>query len=307
MHTISSQSHYIFLFSSTYEIITNAIFKVKNYSSILYLQITAYIIRCCANFFWIDPIINAYTWTLEIPEEAPFVPNLMITFRNFNQFEAIESSLCAGFIEGTAMLINLSNYTSEVVDAIGENKLLRVLIGFINLLSPHRFAANSPLLAAVTPIHSSLLQFLRQYLFRIGNSSISSESEHVYRISESTRVTITPEKKLIAFGRPMEAFDRLPADQRDLLVSMTRGLPIFSRVQPISAFQTRAEWLFAFCNEALNDMRVDEVSQEDYKMRLGCSQQYTPLISELLSDSQKSLFDSSVFANFANQSTSTHV
>ena len=69
------------------------------------------------------------------------------------------------------MLINLSNYTAEVVDAIGDDKLLRVLIGFINLLSPHRFAANSLLLAAVTPIHASLLQFLRQYLLRINNSS----------------------------------------------------------------------------------------------------------------------------------------
>ena len=198
------------------------------------------------------------------------------------------------------MLINLSNYTAEVVDAIGDDKLLRVLIGFINLLSPHRFAANSLLLAAVSPIHASLLQFLRQYLLRINNSS--SSSEHIYRISESTRVTITPEQKLIAFGRPMEVFNRLPADQRDLLVSLTRGVPIYARVPAISAFHTFAEWLFAFCIEALNDVRVDEVSYEDYRMRIGCSEQYTPLIVELLSLSQQRLADDSASVNPANSS-----
>lgn len=41
-------------------------------------------------------------------------------------------------------------------------------------------------------------------------------------------------------------------------------------------------WLFDFCVAALNDVRVDEVSQRDYEMRLAISSKFSPLIVELL-------------------------
>ena len=44
-------------------------------------------------------------------------------------------------------------------------------------------------------------------------------------------------------------------------------------------------WLFAFCIAALNDVRVDEVSQQAYAMRMAMSTRYTPLAVELLSRS----------------------
>ncbi len=46
--------------------------------------------------------------------------------------------------------------------------------------------------------------------------------------------------------------------------------------------QVDHQWLFAFCVAALNDRRVDEVSQRDYEMRLAVSEKYSPLIHELL-------------------------
>ena len=45
-------------------------------------------------------------------------------------------------------------------------------------------------------------------------------------------------------------------------------------------------WLFAFCIAALNDPRVAEVSQRDYDTRLAISNQFTPLIREMLLPNQ---------------------
>lgn len=42
-------------------------------------------------------------------------------------------------------------------------------------------------------------------------------------------------------------------------------------------------WLFAFCIAALNDIRMDEVSQQAYAIRLAMSTRFTPLVMELLS------------------------
>lgn len=242
-------------------------------------------IRCCTQLFLIDPRLNAYMWDLESPEEAPFVSDLMVSFRKFDLFDVIEANLNSGLLDASALLINLSNYTAEVVDAFGEDRLPRVLIGLLNLLSPHRFAAVAPLLAAITPIHMSLLQFLRQYIDRnYGNGPSSQSSPTNYAVSEITRINITPDQKLIAFGRPMDAFDRLSAAERSLLVSLTSGPSICERM-PTSVNGMYADWLFDFCVESLNDVRVDEVSQNDYMMRIGSSKQYTPLIIELLSHS----------------------
>ena len=53
--------------------------------------------------------------------------------------------------------------------------------------------------------------------------------------------------------------------------------------RPIVSHSEDWRWLFAFCIAALNDVRVDEVSQQAYAMRLAMSTRYTPLVVEILS------------------------
>ena len=248
------------------------------------MQTTVYTIVRVSQIFWFEPYLNAYVWYLETPEESAFASNLIVSSRQFNLNNVLEASLNAALPKSTAMMINLSNYTAEVIDAIGEDKLLRVLIGIVNLLSPHRFAGHSSLLAALTPLHASLLQFLRQYIDRYYGSSNATFCNEA-NINEATRIMITPDKKLIAFGRPLETFSRLSANQQNLLASLIAFPPINERV-PTSPNRSRADWLFAFCVEALNDVRVDEVSQNDYNVRFAVSEQYMPLIMELLSQFQ---------------------
>ena len=210
----------------------------------------------------------------------------MVWSRQFNLYNVFEGVIVGGHVDTAALLINMTNYTAEILDAIGDDKLLRVLIGFINLFSPHRFAAHATLLAALTPIHACLLQFLRQYIdLYYGSAEESSILNTSATISENTRITLTSDSKLIAFGKQLEAFNRLSADQRALLVSLVRFNPIRERVST-SLNSTRAAWLFSFCVEALNDVRVEEVSQNDCNMRFAASEQYTPLILELLSNFQ---------------------
>ena len=46
--------------------------------------------------------------------------------------------------------------------------------------------------------------------------------------------------------------------------------------------ETDWRWKFAFCVAALNDHRMSEVTLRDQEVRWALSQQYTPLINELL-------------------------
>ena len=280
------------------------VFELEDFISCLCnMQTTIYTIVRVVQLFWIEPKSNAYVWNLETPEESAYAPNLIVSSRQFSLYNVLEASLDAALHKSTALMINLANYTAEVIDAIGEDKILRVLIGIVNLFSPHRFAGHSSLLAALTPIHASLLQFLRQYIDRYYGSSHASFI-NAANINEATRITITPDQKLIAFGRPLEAFSRLSADERNLLGSQISITPINERVDTRSLVaRARADWLFAFCVEALNDVRVDEVSQNDYNMRLGVSEQYSPLIVELLAQFQEHYANSTSIL----EDESTHV
>ena len=100
----------------------------------------------------------------------------------------------------------------------------------------------------------------------------------------------------------MEVFSRLSAEQQNQLANLIAIPPISERV-PTSPNRSRVDWLLAFCVEALNDVRVDEVSQNDYNISVDVSEQYTPLIMELLSQFQVH----NAYANPTFSDESTHI
>ena len=103
---------------------------------------------------------------------------------------------------------------------------------------------------------------------------------------ESTLIYVTPDaSKICAFGHSLAAFERLAVEDRQRFASQIRYPLISSRVH-LPPNCTRADWLFAFCVSALNDPRVDEVSQRDYYLRLNATEKYTPIITELLEQFQ---------------------
>ena len=61
-------------------------------------------------------------------------------------------------------MINSVNFAIGIHQHCGRDALLMYLIVLINIFSPHRYLAKPHLLAAVTPLHAKLLEFLRQYL-----------------------------------------------------------------------------------------------------------------------------------------------
>ena len=72
--------------------------------------------------------------------------------------------LCAGLLETSAVMINSVNFAIGIHQHCGRDALLMYMIVLINIFSPHRYLAKPHLLAAVTPLHAKLLEFLRQYL-----------------------------------------------------------------------------------------------------------------------------------------------
>ena len=116
------------------------------------------------------------------------------------------------------------------------------------------------------------------------------------------------------YGRRVASFDRLTLADRERLVSARKHASIIERLSrklsqstsesqagdPLRSSAIRssaeaaepkeqsaqqrssrrsgsrggAEWLFAFCVEALNDARMDEVAISDYLMRLSASQKF---------------------------------
>ena len=67
----------------------------------------------------------------------------------------------------------------------------------------------------------------------------------------------------------------VPADQR----AIKRGDTSLRDRQ-----QKHAEWLFAFCIEALNDLRVDEAWLDDYLTRLASSDKFSALVLKDIND-----------------------
>lgn len=189
------------------------------------------------------------------------------------------------------------------------------------MFSPHRFLAHPSLLAVLGPIHARYLQFLKQYLalsyahlqfslFASGSTSSPSDAENrrlfygpLHNLLPVLRVDLDTGSiagHVVPALRPGGALcpalrerfatlvhyehicDRAPAtgpDARALFPDCEGGL-----VDATGRAGWR--WLFAFCVAALQDARVAEVTQRDYDTRLAISNQFTPLIREMLLPNQ---------------------
>ena len=231
-------------------------------------------------YVWFEPSLQSMTFPLENPEPDPFNPNLHWFERRLSVLSILERNLREGVIEASALVINLFNYTIEVLSSVGDDPIIRSLIAFINIFSSHRFAACPHLLATLTPINAVLFQFLRQYIDRFDVSSSSSP----FSAKEFTPIHVSSDfSQLLAFGQSVPSFERLAVEKRRLVASFIQYPPITSRLHTVPN-GNRADWLFAFCIAALNDPRIDEVSQHDYHLRNAFSQKFTPLIMELLAN-----------------------
>lgn len=228
----------------------------------------------------------ALTCSLEFSESSLFTQ--FSTERRCLVVRLLERYLADGLIHSAGSFVtNMCNYTSEVQLAIGDEWIIKILIAFINLLSPHRFSSSANLLSILTPINAVLFQFLRQYIDRYYTGPNVQYSTLQRRSSIETLIHVNADaSQLIAFGQPVPAFERLPMEERQRFASQTRYPLISSRVT-LSPICSRADWMFAFCVAALNDPRVDEVSQRDFRMRLCATKQYTPIIMELLEQFQQ--------------------
>ena len=172
------------------------------------------------------------------------------------------------------------------------------------MFSPHRFVNDHEFITEVTPIHGSLLQFLHQYICLscdtlANNESIPSDCNQSedcpnhHKCVESvgqwrSRMILTTSDFSIC-GRRMATFDRMRQEDRESIAAVMQYQSIGERLRAAMASsdrqQTLAEWLFAFCIEALNDMRVDEVWHQDYLTRLGASLQFSGLVIKEINDS----------------------
>ena len=223
--------------------------------------------------------------------------------------QGMSYDLQMGFVEETALLINCTNYSLSIHANCGEDEVIIYLLMLLNIFSPHRFLANAHILAAVAPIHAKLLQFLRQYLEAVHPQQVYSFSTSTFTASDrfpnestasGTYTELVPDfERSTILGIYLPELEALSPELRERLQNMLfypriehhidrNLLAGFGLVLEPAAVQNSLRsdwrWLFAFCVAALNDVRVDEVSQRDYEMRRAISNQYTPLILELFSD-----------------------
>lgn len=254
----------------------------------MFLQNTASTMLRMALYLWLEPREEGLVFPLECPEPDPLNVSVLQSKRRARMQMVLDYNLSSPLmIEAETLLINTVNYTLEVLAAIGDDQVLRTLIVLINLLSPHRFSSSSTanLLATLTPLNAVLFQFLRQYIRRKyphreqrplnADGGANTEYSRIFVSSDTAH--------LVAFGHHVPAFEQLRLEDRERLASFLQYPPISSRVH-LQPNWSHADWLFAFCVAALNDPRVDEVSQRDYSMKIASSKQYTPLILELLSN-----------------------
>ena len=235
--------------------------------------------------------ISADHWD-DVERELPIIQGM-----NFD--------LQMGFVEQAALLINCTNYSLSIHANCGEDEVIIYMLMLLNIFSPHRFLANAHILAAVAPIHAKLLQFLRQYLEAVHPQQVYSSTASDRFPNECTASVTYTElvpnfERFTVLGIYLPALEALSPELRQRLQNMLiyprieyhidrNLLAGFGLVLEPGAVQNSLRsdwrWLFAFCMAALNDVRVDEVSQRDYEMRRGISNQYTPLILELFPDS----------------------
>ena len=173
----------------------------------------------------------------------------------------------------------------------------------LNLFSPHRFTNDHEFAAELTPIHARLLQFLHQYISLSCSPSATNESKPgdcnlfgdnthqkcVESVGQWRSRIIVTATEFSVCSRRVANFDRLRQEDRESLAAAMRYQLIGERLRAVTGSrdrqQTRAEWLFAFCIEALNDLRVDEAWHQDYLTRLAASEQFSVLILKDINDS----------------------
>ena len=218
--------------------------------------------------------------------------------------------------QAAAFYLNCANYTAEVRAFFGrEDIMVPYFLVLLNVFSPHRFLAAPDELSAVTPIHARLLQCFYQYLERTyahtqlslppstpsSRSALGPEQSPIrpYDVQVSASADGEAEQFTI-YGEPSAPLAALAPADRARFIALIDYSRISSRVlasrqqasyssagalapNPYSSINcVDWRWLFDFCVAALNDVRVDEVSQRDYEMRMAISSKFTPLIAELL-------------------------
>ena len=170
--------------------------------------------------------------------------------------QPVAANLEAGFVESSAILLQLLQYSAELHAHTGGDRLVRFLLLLVQVLAPHRFVQDADLLSYVVPAHARLLQFLRQYFERARSESLASRPPQML----ATLATLATNwaGQLPHHGMPaMENLLRSPAS-------------------------SPAELRFHLCVAALNDVRVEELSLRDYHTRIASSNKFSPLIAEMV-------------------------
>lgn len=186
-----------------------------------------------------------------------------------------------------------------------------------------RVKHNSNFNVVATSESSQNLQNLLHYSLRQGPlpsihvhrlpSFVQSKPDHMSAFSSQTnnelkgpplhhvcKIVLTA-SDFTVLGQRVSTFDTLPLSTRANIASFSQTKTILERLakrltanklitQPINhnvnnhySEYNMSDWLFLFCIEALNDVRVDEVSFNDYLARLSSSQHYSRLILKVLS------------------------
>lgn len=121
-------------------------------------------------------------------------PNDCVRVNLFVDVANIE--LCAGLLETSAVMVNSVNFAIAIHQHCGRDELLMYMIVLLTIFSPHRYMAKPNLLAAVTPLHAKLLEFLRQYLEDSYRQRALSSQNHMLRVYQNQRSPQKPSARL---------------------------------------------------------------------------------------------------------------
>lgn len=176
--------------------------------------------------------------------------------------QPVAANLQAGYVESSAILLQLLQYSAELHAHAAGDRLVRFLLLLIQVLAPHRFVQDADLLTAVVPAHARLLQFLRQYFERLRSGSLGGG------VGDNP-----PQPQMLS------TLADIASNWRGQLPHI--GLPAMENLLRSPA-ASPADWSFHFCVAALNDVRVEELSLRDYHTRIASSHKFSPLIAEMV-------------------------
>ena len=216
---------------------------------------------------------------------------------------------CRTAAQAAAFYVNCANYTAEVRAFFGREDIMApYFLVLLNVFSPHRFLAapddsqpsrQSTRVSCSVSISTSSARMrpLSSRCRRVHASALGPEQFPIRPYDVQVAANADGEaERLMIYGEPSAPLAALSPADRARFIALIDDSRISSRVlaarqqanysgagNPYSSTNNVDwRWLFDFCVAALNDVRVDEVSQRDYEMRLAISSKFTPLIAELL-------------------------